>query len=60
MAGKDITQSDVLDRTWKLTRQAYLDAGIGIDYWPSDRRIRRLTREEWEESENVDWPGKRT
>jgi hypothetical protein len=27
---------------WEVTRQSYIDQGVGIDYWPSDRRIRRV------------------
>jgi hypothetical protein len=44
-----------LSAVWERTRWAYLDQEVGIDYWPSDKRIVRLTRAEWEASEEAPW-----
>jgi hypothetical protein len=35
------------ERTWQLNREAYARAGIDVASMPMDKRIRKLTREEW-------------
>jgi hypothetical protein len=49
------TAIDAQATTWDLTRKAYMDRGVGIDYWVPDRRIVRRTKEEHFLAEEIPW-----